>query len=226
MIGWVKHEWLRPHFESLEFSEEGAGRAEKHVIEKALAQGTITLPMKSFLLLLTASIIPVFCLRAAEHKLTAENTTIKFVGSKKDGKHEGTFKKLDGTLSVDSANMAKSKLEVTIDVESITTDTEKLTAHLKSPDFFEAKRFPQAKFASTSIKPAADAKDGYIVSGDLTMHGATHAVSFPAKTTVVDGTTTVSCQFEINRHDWNISYGKATVNAAVQMSIVVKLKTK
>ena len=146
--------------------------------------------------------------------------TVKFLGSKPDGKHEGTFKKLAGTFSVDG-DVTKAKLEVTIEIESITTDTPKLTAHLKSPDFFDAKRFTEAKFVSKSIKFGAD---GHVVTGDLTMHGKTVALSFPAKIAVADGTATVSSQFEINRHDWGVSYGKGTVNDLVKMTIEVKAK--
>src|SRR5690242_982238 len=137
--------------------------------------------MKSLLVILAASSLSVSALRAAdEHKLTGDNTTIKFTGTKKDGKHEGTFKKVEGTLSVDSADMTKSKLEVTIDINSMSTDDAKLTNHLKGPDFFDAKSHPKAKFVSKSITADKDAKDKYTVAGELTMHGKTHPVTFPA----------------------------------------------
>ena len=117
--------------------------------------------------------------------------------------------------------MTKAKLEVTLDIEAMTTDTAKLTAHLKSPDFFDAKRFAEAKFVSKSIKAGAD---GYMVTGDLTLHGVTHPLSFPAKIDVANGGVTVSSQFDLNRHDWGISYGKGNVNDLVKMTIEVKAK--
>jgi len=163
-------------------------------------------------------------LRAEEHKLTADNTTIKFTGSKKDGKHEGTFKKVEGKLSVDAADVSKAKLELTIDVESMTTDSEKLTAHLKNPDFFNAKKFPTAKFVSKSI--SGDKDKGYTVTGSLTMLGKTHEVSFPAKTATADGTTTVSAEFPIKRSNWGMNYSLDKVNDEVQLALEVKLKTK
>ncbi len=190
------------------------------------ASGYARLAMKSLLLVPAVVLAFTSGLRADDHKLTAENTTVKFVGSKKDGKHEGTFKKLDGTLSLDAADVTKSKLEVSIDIASITTDAEKLTNHLKGPDFFDAGRFPTAKFVSTGIQQDKEKKDTYIVTGDLTMHGKTKAVTFPATAVSADSTTTVSGKFEINRHDWGISYSKGTINDAVQLSIEVKLKTK
>jgi polyisoprenoid-binding protein YceI len=158
---------------------------------------------------------------AEQHKLSPENTTIKFVGSKKDGKHEGTFKKLDGTLAVDPADLGKANLAVTIDIASMTTDADKLTAHLKSPDFFDAKRYPQAKFVSKSIKAGSE-KDTYAIDGELTMLGKTHPVSFPAKAVTADGKVTVTAQFDIKRSDWGMKYGMDKVNDAVQLSLEVK----
>ena len=173
-----------------------------------------------FLLLATTALTTAASLRAAEFKLSGDNTAVKFVGSKKDGKHAGSFPKLAGTFSVDG-DVTKAKLEVTLDVAELTTDTAKLTAHLKSPDFFDAKRFAEAKFVSRSIKAAPE---GFVVTGDLTMHGVTHGLSFPAKIDVTNGGVTVSSQFDLNRHDWGISYGKGTVNDLVKMTLEVKTK--
>ena len=176
--------------------------------------------MKLSLLFLSASLFSGASLCAADFKLTADNTTVKFIGSKKDGKHEGSFKKLTGKFSV-SGDVTKAKLEVTIAIDSMVTDATKLTAHLKSPDFFDAKRFAEAKFVSKSIQAGTN---GYLVSGDLTLHGVTHPLSFPARIDLADGGVTVSSQFELNRHEWGISYGKGNVNDLVKMSIDVKAK--
>ena len=83
--------------------------------------------MKTSTVLLTAVFFTGVAMAADQYKLDAANTTVKFVGSKKDGKHEGTFKKLEGTLNVDEKNVPKSNLAVTIDIDSITTDAEKLS---------------------------------------------------------------------------------------------------
>jgi polyisoprenoid-binding protein YceI len=63
-----------------------------------------------------------------------------------------------------------------------------------------------------------------VVSGDLTLHGVTHPLSFPAKIDVANGGVTVSSHFDLDRHQWGISYGKDKVNALVKMTIEVKAK--
>ena len=178
---------------------------------------TIALPLP---ILIATTLVLATGLRATEFKLTGDNTTVKFVGAKKDGKHEGSFPKVAGRFSVEG-DVTKARLEVSVDIDSMVTDTPKLTAHLKSPDFFDAKRFAEAKFVSKSIKASTA---GYVVSGDLTLHGMTHRLSFPAKIDLANGGVTVSSQFELDRHQWGISYGKDKVNALVKMAIEVKAK--
>ena len=169
-------------------------------------------------LALAALLAPVS--HAADVKLTGDNTKIKFVGSKPDGKHEGGFKKLSGEFAADD-DVTRSKLSVTIDVDSLFTDNEKLTGHLKSPDFFDVKRFPTAKFVSTGIKSD---KDGYVVTGDLTLHGKTKSLSFPAKISAKGSAVSLSSKFELNRSDWDITYGKGMIDEAVQLTIDVQAK--
>jgi len=176
--------------------------------------------MKILTLVLTSALFSGIAIGADQYKLNAENTTVKFVGSKKDGKHEGTFKKLEGTLTVDEKDVPKSNLAVTIDIESISTDAEKLTSHLKSPDFFDAKKYPQAKFVSKTIKAGTE-KDSYNVDGELTMHGKTHPVSFLAKAVKADGKATVTADLDIKRSHWGMNYGKDKVNDEVKLSLQV-----
>ena len=159
---------------------------------------------------------------AAETKkypLDSKNTKIEFVGAKEDGTHTGGFEKLAGHLSVDGTDAATMQIAVTIDINSMHSDDDKLTAHLKAPDFFDAKRFPEAKFVSTAVKPS---KEGYNVTGDLTMHGETHSVTFPAKVAVTPAGAELTAKFSIDRNKWGISYGKGKIKDAVDLSISLK----
>lgn len=157
---------------------------------------------------------------AVEHKLTGENTTIKFVGSKKDGKHEGAFPKLTGSIVMDG-DASKAKLNVTIDMTALTSDNPMLTGHLKNADFFEVKKYPEAKFVSTKVEE----KDGvYNVTGDLTLHGKTAPITFPVKLTKTDDSATLTSEFKLKRSEWGITYGKGMINEEVDMSFTIKLK--
>ncbi|HEY2787559.1 MAG TPA: YceI family protein, partial [Fimbriiglobus sp.] len=117
---------------------------------------------------------------AETFKLTGENTKIEFTGTKKNGKHVGGFKKLSGTATVDGGAIA---LDVEIDTASIYTDTDGLTKHLKTSDFFNVKDNPKATFKSTKIEKT---DTGYKVTGDFTLLGKKKEISFPATITTGD----------------------------------------
>ncbi|MEO8670655.1 MAG: YceI family protein [Tahibacter sp.] len=81
------------------------------------------------------------------------------------------FDKFDGELMLDTADLTKSSVSVTIPIDSIDSDVTKLDDHLKSADFFDAAKFPTATFKSTKVEKAGE--HGLKVSGDLTIHGVT-----------------------------------------------------
>lgn len=91
----------------------------------------------------------------------------------------GTFPKFEGTIMVDSAHPEKSSVTAKIQVASITTGDEKRDSHLRSPDFFDAAKFPTITFKSKRVKQTGP-ESGDIV-GDLTMHGVTKEITLHAK---------------------------------------------
>jgi len=152
--------------------------------------------------------------------LNPENTQIKFVGTKPDGKHDGGFKAFTGTVELDDKAAAPKAITLEIDTASIYTDTGMLTNHLKTKDFFDVAKFPKATFTSTKIEPAA--KEGtYQVTGKLTLHGETKEISFPISPTIINSALIGNSTFEIDRQDFGMTYGKGKVNDKVSISVVV-----
>lgn len=87
----------------------------------------------------------------------------------------GRFNEIDGKVSLDRENPAKSTFTLTIKADSIDTGNKARDEHLRQPDYFDAKQFPTIDFKSTSVK---EVKGGYEVTGDFTMHGKTQKVTF------------------------------------------------
>lgn len=88
----------------------------------------------------------------------------------------GSFTEFTGSVDFDEKNLKASKVNFTIKADSITTNNPKRDEHLRSPDFFDTKKFPEASFVSTSIK--ANGKGGFVVEGNLTIHGVTKKAAF------------------------------------------------
>ncbi|MFL6595393.1 MAG: YceI family protein [Chthoniobacterales bacterium] len=86
----------------------------------------------------------------------------------------GDFKEITGMVTFDSADPAKSSVELSVPVESLDSRNPKRDQHLKSPDFFNAAQFPTLTFKSNKIEASGDT---YKVSGDLTIHGVTKPVT-------------------------------------------------
>jgi polyisoprenoid-binding protein YceI len=153
--------------------------------------------------------------------LTGENTKIEFTGTKKDGKHDGGFKKLTGTATVPAGKITDAKIEVTIETDSLYSDNAGLTTHLKNADFFDVKTNPTAKFVSTAITAE---KEGYKVTGDMTLNGKTKSISFPATITAVGGNFTLAAEFKIDRTQFGMNYGKGKVDDEVALKVKVDAK--
>jgi polyisoprenoid-binding protein YceI len=169
--------------------------------------------MRHVLALTLTAMLGGAAIAADEFTLTGENTKIEFIGSKPEGKHNGGFKTLEGTASAE-------RIEVTIDTASIYSDDRKLTAHLKSPDFFDVKTNPKAKFVTTQI---AKGSDGYTVTGDLTLNGKTKAISFPAKIST-EGGYKLNAEFTIDRTQFGMTYGKGKIHDDVKLTVAVSAK--
>ena len=146
---------------------------------------------------------------------------INFVGSKVTGRHNGGFTNVSGTFTVNAGKIVGSP-EIQIDMRSTWTDTPRLTGHLRSPDFFDIQKFPLSTFAITALEPAATNAS---VTGNLTLHGVTKSISFPALVQVADDAVTVKAQFAINRKDFNITYpGKP--DDLIRDNVVIKLDVR
>ena len=88
---------------------------------------------------------------------------------------EGSFKITDATLTSSKDDFSDAKFELTADVNTVNTDNERRDTHLKSPDFFDAAKFPAIAFKSISIAKTADRK--FTLVGNLTMQGVTKPVN-------------------------------------------------
>lgn len=144
---------------------------------------------------------------ATEHlTIDAAASSIGFTGAKVTGQHNGSFPTFTGTLDLDPARVENSRVAVDIDTTSVTTDTPRLTTHLKSADFFDVERFPRATFTSTAIAPGGANGATHTITGNLALHGVTRAISFPATVTVSPSEVTATAEFVINRREFGIVY--------------------
>ncbi len=87
----------------------------------------------------------------------------------------GNFRKYTGTFALNDKDITQSKVEFTIDANSINTNVEKRDQHLRSADFFDVAQFPTITFVSRKV--AQVGPDKMHVTGDLTLRGVTREVT-------------------------------------------------
>jgi polyisoprenoid-binding protein YceI len=157
----------------------------------------------------------------ASGAINPSNSKIEFVGAKITASHSGGFTDFAGKVDV-ADPIEKSQIEVAIQTASLYADKEKLTKHLRSPDFFDVGKFPTATFRSTEIKKDGDA---HTISGDLTLHGVTKRISFPATINATSGEINAAAEFSINRQDYGITY-PGMPDDLIRDLVVIKLALK
>lgn len=164
---------------------------------------------------------------ASAVKYTFDQSTSKvtWMGSKVTGKHDGGFAAFKGTVDVVDVAPETSKVDVEIDATSITSDAEKLTGHLKSPDFFDVAKFPKATFVSTRIAKGGDKGATHTVTGTLTIKGIAKTVTFPATIQIAGDSASVDTEFAINRRDFSLNYA-GMPNDLIRDDVVIKLAIK
>lgn len=133
---------------------------------------------------------------------------------------KGEFTSITGTLELDEADVTKSKVEATIDANTISTREAQRDAHLKSTDFLDAQKFPTLTFKSTRISKKGE--DEYAVSGDLSIHGVTRNVTFqveelsaPMKDPWGNTRIGLSAATKINRKDFGLVWNSALETGGV-----------
>lgn len=140
-----------------------------------------------------------------ELAIDAARSSVGFTGSKVTASHDGTFSTFSGTVRLDPSSLEQSSVQITIQMDSVQIEPERLRSHLLSPDLFDAPQHPTATFQSTRI--AAGGEGGtHTVTGNLTLHGQTRAITFPATIHLSDAEVHATAEFTINRRDFGIVY--------------------
>jgi len=158
------------------------------------------------------------------YQITPQNSKIDFVGSKVTGKHDGSFGDFSGQMDY-AGSPENSRVSITIKTDSITTDTPDLTKHLKTADFFDVAKYPEASFVSTAIKAGGENGATHTITGNLTLHGVTKAITFPATINVTPEAATVESSFSVNRKDFGINYAGAADNL-IRDNVVLALHVR
>jgi polyisoprenoid-binding protein YceI len=152
------------------------------------------------------------------YTIDAQNSVIRWWGSKPTGVHNGTVPVSSGSVTVDNGNITGGTIE--IDMNNITVlDLEgenkmKLEAHLKGKDpgkendFFNVDKYPKATYVVNSASPLENDPDGtHMINGTLTIKDISKPVNFKANVTITnDKLSAETPEFSIDRTEYDIRF--------------------
>lgn len=142
---------------------------------------------------------------------------------------DGKFKTYAGKALLEEADLTKSQVEFSADVASIDTGDAKRDEHLRSPEFFDAQKFPKLTFKSTQITKAGK---GYKLKGQLTIHGVTKDVTLDATVSPAVKNPwgklvrAVKITGKIKRSDYGLTWNKALDQGGVVIGDDVTIDIK
>ena len=165
---------------------------------------------------------------APEWKIDNNHSSISFEVNHFFTPVAGSFKDFEGNLSFDAENLEGSSTIFTVQIASVETDSDKRNGHLQSEDFFDAKKYPEMKFSSTSFTKKGN---DYILNGELTIRDITKDVSIPVQILGIGDhpmkkgklITAMRAEFSLNRNDYGVGSGSWAATAVVGDEVKVSV---
>lgn len=167
-------------------------------------------------------------LAADEYKIdpnhSSANFTVRHAGV---STVHGRFSNVSGTITLDDANPANSKVVADIKTDSINTDNAQRDGHLKSPDFFDASKYPDIKFESTKVEKRGDQ---WVATGNLTIKDVTKQVELPFEMNKAkmgpNDVLGVNSELKINRMDYHVDWNKVPGMVGQDIKIEINVEAK
>ncbi len=161
------------------------------------------------------------------YAIDTAHSSVKFSIRHFVAKTTGNFSDFEGTLTIDRDDLTNSKVEATVKIPSVDTDSEKRDAHLQEDDYFDAGEHPLMTFKSTKWTEA-EGENKFKVTGDLSIRGITKEVVLDvellgfgegmngAYLSGWEGTTT------LDRTEWGVDGGQPAVGTEVDVTINIE----
>ena len=142
---------------------------------------------------------------AADYVQTT-GSSLQFAGTYQGDGFSGSFPGFKTTFSFDPKQLASGKLDVAIPIASATVGNEEMDPEMRGAEFFDGRRFPQARYTATKFRALGGNK--YAADGTLSLRGVTKPVTLaftwtPGARPVLQGTATVKrLDFGVGGGEW------------------------
>lgn len=134
---------------------------------------------------------------------------------------EGSFRNWDAQIAFDPKNLAASRVQVTIDVGSVTSTDDEAAEALPTGDWLDARRNPRATFVSNSIRDLGGGK--YQANGTLTLKGVSQPVALPFTLAITGNTAKMTGSTAVDRSKFGIGGGQFKNPSTIPFNVTVNV---
>jgi polyisoprenoid-binding protein YceI len=170
------------------------------------------------------------------YSLESDKSVVLWAGSSPRVTHDGSFSVVSEGLEVVEGQVKGGTFVIPIasiqNFDLSKTIRPVLLKHLKSEDFFHLALYPEATFTITQVEPLEETVEGAVeganvlVTGDFTLIGNTHPISFPARVDFLGEELAVEAKFSFDRTKWGMNYAAdpALKNRHIYPEVAIHLK--
>lgn len=135
----------------------------------------------------------------------------------------GDFTKIKGSIQFDENDLASSKFDITIDVNSINTGNSMQNKKAQTSEWFNAAKYPKIQYVSNKVeKSGAD----FLITGKLTMKGITKDKKITVKASKSNNELSFSGKFTVNRIEYGVGQKSDAVPDIMNISFLIPVTEK
>ena len=156
---------------------------------------------------------------ATDYRVLQDQSTLGFTATFQGAPFQGSFAQWHAAIRFDPAHVANSKFDVTVDTTSASTGDADRDGALPGADFFNATKYPQARYVSTGfVQAGAHA----IARGQLTLRGETHPLNLTVTfTPQPGGTALMDVTGTLKRLDYGVGGGEYADTSVIGNDVTV-----
>ena len=142
----------------------------------------------------------------------------------------GSLKDFNAEVETKDDDFTTAQINLTAQMDSISTNNEQRDAHLRNSDFFEVEKYPELKFRSTKVEKVDS--DTFVLQGELTMKGVTKQVTLNVEFNGVvkdpwgNERAAFAVTGKINRTDWGVNFNSVLETGGVMLSEEVRINSE
>ena len=149
--------------------------------------------------------------------MDAAKSSLTFKGKYQNGPFEGKFAKFDATIAFDEADVSKDRFDVKVDTASADTQSSERNDTLRTPDFFDTAKYPQARFITQSFGKGDDG--GLEAKGSLTIRDKSKPVTLKVKFAGSGNSATLDVDTTLNRLDFGLGTSNDWVDIGKDIAV-------